>query len=56
MQHVSSDPPISGNSGFNLLKLLHPRGFYVGAFDIERNCYRRNKLKPEIGGSGDTAI
>ena len=44
MQNVSSDPLISGNSGFDLLKLYH----FVGAFDLKETCYSLSKLKHEL--------
>ena len=53
MQHVSSDPLIFGNLGFNFLILWHNLGFFFGVFDLKATCYSRRQLKhelPEMGG------
>ena len=52
MQHASSDPPIFGKSGFNLLNTQHTRGFFVGAFDLKETCNSFSKLKPALPGMG----
>ena len=53
MQHVSSDPPMSGNLGFILLNLRHV-SLRLEAPTKKILCYSLSKLKPEIGGSEDT--
>jgi len=52
MQHVSSDPPMSGNLGFILLKLRHV-SLRSEAPTKKILCYSLSKLKPDIGGSED---
>ena len=49
MQHVSSDPLISGNSVFNLLIVL--KFSFRSKAQTDKNprvCYTLSKLKPEL--------
>ena len=45
MQHVSSDPPISWNSGFNLLKLIIKKSNYMNFIPKNKSIYLYNSKK-----------